>query len=115
MISPTSDQKNALPIHYYNTRKSTIYIRSFSKTFMPGIRIGAAVLPEDLQHEIMQLKRLINLITSQLPQAALQLYIQSGMYTKHILKVRQAYGRKLRFARLINFCVSFQKIIYILF
>ncbi len=94
-------KKNSLPIHYYDTNKSTIYIRSFSKTFMPGIRIGAAVLPEDLAHEIMQLKQLMDINTSQLPQAALQLYIQSGMYVKHTLNIRRVYERKLKIARRI--------------
>ncbi len=100
-LSALGSKGNSLPIHYYDTKKSTIHIRSFSKTFMPGIRIGVAVLPEDLSHEIMQLKRLMDLNTSQLPQAALQLFIQSGMYARHNLKIRRIYKKKLMFARRI--------------
>ncbi|MEL7648095.1 MAG: PLP-dependent aminotransferase family protein [Sedimentibacter sp.] len=100
-LSDLGSKKNALPIHYYDTKKSTIYIRSFSKTFMPGIRIGAAVLPEDLANDIIQLKKLMDINTSQLPQAALQLFIQSGMYDKHNLNIRRSYERKLRIARRI--------------
>lgn len=100
-LSDLGSKKSALPIHYYDTKKHTFHIRSFSKTFMPGIRIGVAVLPEDLAHETMQLKKLIDLNTSQLPQAALQLFIQSGMYAKHNLKIRRIYEKKLRIARRI--------------
>lgn len=39
-----TDKRN-LPIHYYDTNQLTLYIRSFSKTFIPGIRLGAMVIP----------------------------------------------------------------------
>lgn len=84
-----------LSIHYYDTSQQVIYLRSFSKTFMPGIRIGAMCCPEPLMRDLVALKKNIDLGTSILPQSALDIFIQSGMYDKHIQKIRVAYKRKL--------------------
>jgi DNA-binding transcriptional MocR family regulator len=95
-LADLSSKKGSMPIHYYDTHDRTIYIRSFSKTFMPGIRLGAVVLPETLTKSFTELKRITDLNTSRLPQAALDLFIKSGMYEKHVQKVRKTYEQKLR-------------------
>lgn len=94
-LSDLGSRKGLLPIHYYDTRKTTAYIRSFSKTFMPGLRIGAAVLDETLFAAVASLKHLSDLNTSCLHQAALNLFITSGMFEKHIRKAKEAYAAKL--------------------
>lgn len=98
-LADLGSSKSRLPIHYYDTADKTIYIRSFSKTFMPGIRLGAAVLPEYLTDRFTELKSLADLNTSRLPQAALDLFIKSGMYEKQVKKVRKSYEEKLRRSR----------------
>lgn len=95
-LADLGSNKSRLPIHYYDTDDKTIYIRSFSKTFMPGMRLGAAVLPEYLTERFTEQKRLADLNTSRLPQAALDLFIKSGMYEKQAQKVRKSYEEKLR-------------------
>lgn len=92
-------KKGSMPIHYYDIDKRTAYIRSFSKAFMPGIRMGAAVIPESILDSVTNLKKLTDLNTSRLPQAALDIFIKSGMYEKHIKKVRKSCDVKLRKAR----------------
>lgn len=88
-----------LPIHYYDTNQRVVYLRSFSKTFMPGIRIGALLCPDDLIERFINLKKNIDLGTSVLTQSALDIFIQSGMYDQHIKKIRKSYQRKLSSAR----------------
>jgi DNA-binding transcriptional MocR family regulator len=105
-LADLGSKKGSMPIHYYETNKSTVYIRSFSKTFMPGIRMGAAILPENMVEAFTSLKHLSDLNTSKLPQAALELFIKSGMYEKHIKKVRKSYEAKLRKAREIFTALS---------
>lgn len=95
-LADLGSRKGSMPIHYYDTSKNTIYIRSFSKTFMPGIRMGAAVLPEFMVEDVVSLKHLSDLNTSKIPQAALDLFIKSGMYEKHIKKVKKSYEAKLK-------------------
>ncbi len=84
------------PLHYYDTEGRVIYISSFSKSFMPGIRIGMMVLPECFTHAYLREKRACDISTSILAQGGLQLFIESGMYDNHIRKVRLAYIDKMK-------------------
>jgi DNA-binding transcriptional MocR family regulator len=63
---------------------------------MLGIRLGAMVVPTFMIEEEAYLKRLSDLSTSKLPQVALELFIQWGMYEKHIKKVKKSYEAKLK-------------------
>lgn len=98
-LADLGSRRGSMPIHYYDISKRTVYIRSFSKTFMPGIRMGAAVLPESIIGDVLSLKHMSDLNTSKLPQAALDLFIKSEMYEKHIKKVKKSYEAKLRKAK----------------
>jgi DNA-binding transcriptional MocR family regulator len=111
-LADVGDKRGSMPIHYYDIRKSAVYIRSFSKTFMPGIRLGAAVLPEAMIESVTKLKKLSDLNTSRLPQAALDIFIKSGMYEKQIKKVRKSYEVKLRKARDILHSLSMKELIW---
>ena len=86
-----------MPLHYYDTAERVIYLKSFSKSFMPGIRIGAVVLPEKLREEFARAKRYDDLNTSVLAQGALELFISSGMLQKHNKRIKAAYRRKMDF------------------
>lgn len=111
-LADLGSKKGSMPIHYYAMSKDTVYIRSFSKTFMPGIRLGVAVLPQSLIEPVTTLKHLSDLNTSRLPQAALGLFIKAGMYEKHIRKVRKAYEAKLRKAKEILISLSPEDLIW---
>lgn len=87
--------KKALPIFYYDMSKKVIYVKSFSKAFMPGIRIGAVVLHKQLRTEFLKHKRCYDLNTSVLAQGALEIFINSGMYKNHVKKARLEYRRKM--------------------
>lgn len=93
--------KRSLPLHYYDTNQLTIYIRSFSKTFLPGIRLGAMVVPDALCDIVVQQKYLSDICTSSIAQGALNFYLKSGMYDQHIHKVNACYRRKLVKAKAI--------------
>lgn len=90
-----------LTVDYYDTDDRTFYIRSFSKTFMPGIRLGALVPPKQFFERAVLYKHLDDLNTSSLPQAALELFLKTGMYKKHVLKIQKSYRDKLERARKI--------------
>lgn len=87
--------RKALPLYYYDTSKKVIYIKSFSKTFMPGIRIGAVVLQDHLKDEFFKHKRCHDQSTSVLAQGALEIFINSGMYKNHVRKIQREYGKKM--------------------
>ncbi|WP_430885039.1 PLP-dependent aminotransferase family protein [Fusibacter sp. JL216-2] len=88
------DPKN-FPLHYYDTQDRVIYISSFSKSFMPGIRIGMMVLPKRFKQIYLLEKHACDICTSVLAQGGLQLFIDSGMYENHIKKVRARYTEKM--------------------
>lgn len=105
------DKRN-LPLHYYDTNQITLYIRSFSKTFMPGLRLGAVIIPDILISSMKSEKYLLGLNTSSLSQASLDFFIRSGMYDKHIKKVNTCYRKKLEKARKILSSICFDEISY---
>lgn len=105
-------KKGSMPIHYYDITKTTVYIKSFSKTFMPGLRLGAAVLPQILTESVVNLKYINDLNTSKLTQAALDIFIKSGMYERHVKKVKKSYEVKLRRAKEIISTLSPKNLIW---
>lgn len=60
-----------------------IYIKSFSKIFMPGLRIGFMITPQSLQRNILEAKHTTDISTSGLLQRAFDLYIRKGFWQKH--------------------------------
>ncbi|HZG14066.1 MAG TPA: PLP-dependent aminotransferase family protein [Candidatus Bathyarchaeia archaeon] len=82
------------PIYAYNSTSHVVYLKSFSKIIFPGLRLGAAVLPEKLLETFSEYKRYAD--TSQLSQAALDLYIKNGMYERHKRKIRSQYAARIQ-------------------
>lgn len=111
-LADLGDRKGSMPIHYYDINDCTVYIRSFSKAFMPGLRMGAVVLPKDMLEVVTSLKYLSDLNTSRLTQAALDMFIKSGMYEKHIKKVKKSYEVKLRKAKEIIKDLSLEELVW---
>lgn len=91
------------PFYAFDNTAHVIYIRSYSKTLMPGLRLGAAVLPPILVNTFRERKRSADLSSSALSQAALELFISSGMYANHTRQICQLYGERMqRLGRLWN-------------
>ena len=91
--------KKNLPLYFYDSHDKVIYVQGFSKTFMPGIRLGVSLVPNELVDLFLHVKQLQDLNTSVLEQAALQLFIESGMYKFHQNKVKVEYRNKMNIAR----------------
>lgn len=80
------------PIYAYNRTSHVIYLKSFSKIIFPGLRLGAAVLPECLLETFHAYKGFTD--TSLLSQAALEVYIKNGMYERHKGKIYSEYAAR---------------------
>lgn len=98
-LADIASSAKSLPIYYYDINDITIYIRSFSKSFMPGIRLGAVILPKQFATQFTDIKYLTDLNTSTLSQASLEIFIKSGMYEKQVIKVKKLYTQKSNRAR----------------
>lgn len=71
-----------------------IYIKSFSKVFMPGVRIGFVSLPNRLLKGIIKAKHTTDISSSGYLQRAFDLYLRKGFWRKHIDKIRKVYSEK---------------------
>ena len=89
--------KKADPIYAYDLDHIVIYLKSYSKVLMPGLRISAAVIPKALCHDFNEYKRWNDLNTSIISQGALEIYIKSGMYFENIKKIKDVYSGRMDF------------------
>ncbi|MEW9124137.1 MAG: PLP-dependent aminotransferase family protein [Thermotaleaceae bacterium] len=87
--------KKSDPMYTMADNDRSIYIRSFSKTLLPGLRLGMAILPKKLQQKFIDFKFSIDLNTSILTQGALEVYLKSSMYKFHIKRTRKFYKNKM--------------------
>jgi DNA-binding transcriptional MocR family regulator len=90
-----TDSKNDPLFSLDNARNRVIYLKSFSKSLLPGLRLGAAVLPELLVNVFRDQKRASDLSTAVLSQGALEIYINSGLIDKHNKLIKQFYQQKM--------------------
>ena len=88
-----NDMKSDPIFTYASTH--VVYLKSYSKILFPGLRVGAAVLPTDLTPTFSNYKKLSDIDSSMLSQAALEIYIQSGMFERRKRKIRDSYSRRL--------------------
>ncbi len=75
-----------------------IYLKSFSKIFMPGLRLGFLVVPEELQAALREAKLISDISTSGLLQRALKEYMGRGLWEKHIEALKNLYLKRFDFA-----------------
>ena len=101
-----------LPMHYYDTHHQVIYLKSYSKVFMPGMRIGTAVLPEELLEDFSSYKAILDISAPLLSQGGLEVFIKSGMYNKHVKKIRTAYRKKMTFCKQLLIGLDTSKFTY---
>jgi GntR family transcriptional regulator / MocR family aminotransferase len=63
-----------------------IYVGSFSKALFPSLRLGYVVCPAGLRADLRAAKRLDDLGSPAIEQAALAAFIRSGQFAKHLRK-----------------------------
>ncbi|MFN2270524.1 MAG: PLP-dependent aminotransferase family protein [Anaerolineae bacterium] len=68
-----------------------MYVSTFSKVLMPGIRVGFLVAEGPVYERILAGKHTHDLATSTLMQRALEAYITVGRYQAHLRRVRRLY------------------------
>ena len=76
-----------------------IYIKSFSKIFLPGIRMGYLIAPDKFKEEFKALKFNSDIATSSLMQRALQDYIAKGYWKEHIERLNEEYSKRYNFIK----------------
>ncbi len=77
-----------------DTADIVLHAGGFSKTLVPGIRIGYLIAPPLLHRRIVASKQTADIFTSPLNQRALHAYLQSDHFSQHLQRVRQAYQER---------------------
>lgn len=77
------ENRNYLPLKAIDKHDRVIFIKSFSKIFMPGLRLGFIIVPSKLTNIILQAKHTTDISTSGLIQRSFDLYIRKGYWDKH--------------------------------
>jgi len=71
-----------------------VYLSTFSKTFVPGFRLGWIVAHKDIVRRIAIAKQAADLCTGAYMQYITYLYMQKGHFMKHIETMREIYKVK---------------------
>ena len=84
------------PLFSFAPSGRVIYIKSFSKIFLPGLGIAAVVLPPLMVNSFLRYKFSADFNSPALSQGALEIYLKSGMFTSHLKKIKEVYHRKMQ-------------------
>jgi len=86
---------------YYDTKGMVMYCSSLSKSLAPGYRVGW-VMPGKFFEQVRQIKRIQNISSPTITQAALAHFLKHGRYEFHLKNLRKAlHTQSLRYVQAI--------------
>jgi DNA-binding transcriptional MocR family regulator len=89
-----------LPIKALDGGNKVIYLKSFSKIFMPGIRLGFLITPGVISNPVLSAKHTTDISSSSLMQRAFDLYLRKKKWVQHIDMMKNIY--KERYDVIVN-------------
>ncbi|HZH61360.1 MAG TPA: PLP-dependent aminotransferase family protein [Metabacillus sp.] len=84
------------PLFSFDPSGRVIYLKSFSKIFLPGLRIASVILPTIMINNFLRYKFSSDFNSSALSQGALEIYLKSGMFQSHLKRIKGLYRRKMQ-------------------
>lgn len=91
IVADLDTNKKNDPMFTDDTSGKVIYLKSYSKILMPGLRVAALILPELLMNTFLSYKKWTDMNSPILSQGALEIYLKSGMFDIHRKKVIKLY------------------------
>lgn len=85
------------PFLKIDTSDSVIYLNSFSKSLVPGMRLGYMVIPRRYEKRLLMAKFNADIASPAILQETLAVYIENGAYDRHLKKLRAEYAEKRRY------------------
>ena len=79
------DSRKGQTFHYLDTEDRVIYVKSFSTSLFPALRITALILPNALKKAFVSYKNILDYDSNLIMQKALSLYIDSQLFEKNRL------------------------------
>ena len=94
-----------IPLKALDYKNRVIYIKSFSKILMPGLRMGLMVLPKKIQQGVLEAKYTTDISTSGFIQRAMEVYLEENHWEKHG-KVMRSFGSN-KYRRTLSFAKKY--------
>lgn len=85
------DQAPPPPLKALDKHGGVIYLRTFSKSVFPGLRVGWVVAPEPVVNRLSLEKQYVDLHANNLAQWLLYRFLSSGRFDEHLARVRHEY------------------------
>lgn len=86
--------EKSTPIKAMDAKDRVIYLKSFSKILMPGIRLAFLITPSAITKKVSSVKYNTDISTSSLMQRAFDLYLRKGMWNEHIKRMWIIYKER---------------------
>ena len=83
-----------VPFKWLDKNDRVIYIKSFSKIFLPGIRLGYMIAPHKFSEVLQSSKINTDITTSSLMQRALERYIAQEKWKENIKVISKEYKER---------------------
>jgi DNA-binding transcriptional MocR family regulator len=80
-----------LPLKAIDQNGWVTYLGTFSKTLMPGLRVGYLVANPDTHRALLEQKLMLDLHASTVSQAIVSEYLASGHHRRHLNHLRATY------------------------
>ncbi|MGM9531038.1 PLP-dependent aminotransferase family protein [Intestinibacter sp.] len=93
------DSEDNHPLKSYDNNDRVIYIKSFSKILMPGLRIGIVEIPMELQSKILWAKYSSDISTPGLIQKSMYYYMSCFNWEEYLNNISKIYYEKYSLAK----------------
>ena len=90
---------DAPPVASLAVRADVVSVGSFSKTFLPGLRVGWVIAPTDVVRRMAAAKQTMDSSTGTLGQRMVLEFLRRGGVESHLAKLRDLYREKQERAR----------------
>ncbi len=82
-------------LHALDGGRRVIYVSTFSKKLLPGLRVGWVAAPAPVLERLLALKQIEDHGSSPLLQSALHVFLRGGGLEEHLARVRPAYRERM--------------------
>ncbi len=86
--------KKPFPIKSFDKEGRVIYIKSFSKIFMPGLRLAFTLLPDKLLSNMLAAKHATDISSAGITQRSFDFYLREGLWEKHLQEMRSLFKKR---------------------
>ncbi|HDR4511175.1 TPA: PLP-dependent aminotransferase family protein [Bacillus cereus] len=93
-LADLETDSKADPLYSLDHGNHVIYLKSYSKIIFPGLRVGVAVIPPVISSAFHTYKKVLDIDSPMISQAALEIYIKSGMFERHKNKIKSSYNNR---------------------